>query len=430
MVFCLLFELNVSGETLNETLKLTKENEAKEYQFGVWSTHSKTIAGNARLLVIGSPKDMKLQGSVDIFSRKQNKRIAKLRPPSSSQRQYFGWCVAVNDDFIVVGAWGVNRVYVYNASDPFELLHTLSGGGRFGWSCSIDQENTLVVGAPIYNNRRGAVFVYKLNNLLNEPMRTLQPNDFLVGDRFGDKVAITTNYIAAGTPDKGVYVFDKITDRVCKVEPQNEDRAPSLAINDGRLFVGESSSNTVFIYTVNSSNACTLRHKVHRNVSDTKGFGGFGHTLAVSGNIMVVCNIFAESNKGICYLYMFEEGDDKWRELATLRPSDGIEGDYFGVSLAMDDGGTVIVGSRGKSQGYEAGAVYLYGITNFTQRAQPTTTTATTQLPTTKTKNIYVLIISLISICIVAVLCICFVRHRRIRQRSPIQQNEMEAIYP
>ena len=498
IVLYLLLELNVSSETLYETVKLTKENEAKKYLFGVLSSVSKTIAVNNRLLVIGSPDDMGTQGSVEIFSRKDNKRIAKLRPPSSSYEGHFGWCVAVNDYFIVVGAWSENKVYVYNTSEPFELLHTIRGRDDFGWSCSIDQENTLVVGAAFYNNRRGVAFVYKLNYLTGERsvplIHTLQPND---ENHFGFIVATTANFVAAETGKGVLYVFDKNTDRVCN-EPQkithgksNTYLRTSLAINDGRLYIGKVNLNTVFIYTVSSSNAWKLKYKIHRDVGHIKGFG---HTLAVNGNIMVVCDMYAE-RVGKCYLYMFDEGVDTWREIETLRPSDGIKGDRFGISLAMDDR-TVFIGSRGKSQGYVAGAVYLYDITKFTQidnfhatttpnksqkstvlvtptqlttkttsktQTIPTTTSTTQALPTTATTNTKtltkrstttseilsptttstenfpaigtiptnaVLLVIIITIFIVATLFIFFIRRRRIqqRQRSPTEQNEMEAL--
>ena len=90
IVLYFLVELRVSGETLNETLKLTKENEAEEYMFGVSGLFSKTIAINNRLIVISSP--IQNQGWVDIFSRKDNKRIAKLRSPPSSPYRWL-WIV-------------------------------------------------------------------------------------------------------------------------------------------------------------------------------------------------------------------------------------------------------------------------------------------------------------------------------------------------
>ena len=292
------------------------------------------------------------------------------------------------------------------------------GNGSFGISCSIGPENTLAVGDHIYKNR-GAVFVYKLNYLSGEQsvqlFNILQPNDLLV-EGFGLEVATTAKYIAAGIRSgihKGVvYLFDKNTNHVCKVEPQDKDTETSFAINDVRLYIGERNTK-IFIYTVNACNR--LVGLVNR----------FGFTLAVSGNFMVACDIFYAESLGKCYLYMLNEGG-RMQEIATLRPSDGIEGDYFGRSLAIDDR-TVIIGSYGKSQGYDAGAIYLYDIENFMKKPTTTTTPTTTVLPST-----YIVIISLVSIFIVAILSTFFMRHRRVRrsansQRIPTQQNEMEA---
>jgi len=95
-----------------------------------------------------------------------------ITEPSASNGSYFGHAVSMNwkGTRIAVGAYGVNKVYVFDAtstsSNPWAtyVSNTISGytDSNFGYSVSIGQDidTTLAIGAPNHNR----VDVWKLSN--------------------------------------------------------------------------------------------------------------------------------------------------------------------------------------------------------------------------------------------------------------------------
>ena len=95
-----------------------------------------------------------------------------ITEPSASNGSYFGHTVSMNwkGTRIAVGAYGVNKVYVFDAtstsSNPWAtyVSNTISGytDSNFGYSVSLGQDidTTLAIGAPNHNR----VDVWKLSN--------------------------------------------------------------------------------------------------------------------------------------------------------------------------------------------------------------------------------------------------------------------------
>ena len=66
------------------------------------------------LIIVGTPEDDDNEfnsGSSYLFS-KDGDFITKLLAPDGAGSDYFGWSVAASDNLIVVGAYGVEAVYV------------------------------------------------------------------------------------------------------------------------------------------------------------------------------------------------------------------------------------------------------------------------------------------------------------------------------
>ncbi|WP_028108407.1 FG-GAP repeat protein [Ferrimonas futtsuensis] len=88
---------------------------------------------------------------------------------------------------------------------------------------------------------------------------------------------------------------------------------------------------------------------------------GFGAALALSGNravIGAVRGLADGQHSGTAYLY--EYGQEGWRQTAVLSPSDGGDGLSFGSAVALGDD-RVLVGARlDDDNGRFAGAVYRY----------------------------------------------------------------------
>jgi MYXO-CTERM domain-containing protein len=92
--------------------------------------------------------------------------------------------------------------------------------------------------------------------------------------------------------------------------------------------------------------------------SEPNSGGGFGHSLAVSGDKMLVGAIGDDTNgyrAGAAHVFV--RVGDVWTEKAKLLPSDGAESRRFGMAVAFA-GDSLFVGQRHES--WDLGAVYEF----------------------------------------------------------------------
>ncbi|MGH9939852.1 MAG: FG-GAP repeat protein, partial [Blastocatellia bacterium] len=95
--------------------------------------------------------------------------------------------------------------------------------------------------------------------------------------------------------------------------------------------------------------------------SDGERADQFGISVAVSDETIVVGVPFDNGGSGKGSAYVFTRGGTGWTEQQKLMPSDGVNGDFFGHSVAIS-GGTIVVGapSVGQSGAEDLGAVYVF----------------------------------------------------------------------
>ncbi len=95
--------------------------------------------------------------------------------------------------------------------------------------------------------------------------------------------------------------------------------------------------------------------------SDGAGGDRFGSSVAVEGDTLVVGAYWADApgyQSGAAYV--FRRTGSLWTEEAKITASDGVAGDDFGVSVAVD-GATVVVGANQEGElGAAAGAAYVF----------------------------------------------------------------------
>ncbi|HQF24565.1 MAG TPA: FG-GAP repeat protein, partial [Polyangiaceae bacterium] len=86
-----------------------------------------------------------------------------------------------------------------------------------------------------------------------------------------------------------------------------------------------------------------------------------GYSVAISGDTAVV-GAFGNDEKGVDAgaAYVFTREGSTWVQQQKLLASDGMAGDFFGASVAID-GDTIVVGAYGNDEaGAEAGAAYVF----------------------------------------------------------------------
>jgi FG-GAP repeat len=91
-----------------------------------------------------------------------------------------------------------------------------------------------------------------------------------------------------------------------------------------------------------------------------ESFEGFGSTVAVTGNVMVVGSLFdsydadgdgtLEANAGSAYIYL-RSAQGSWNLLKQLKPSDARAFGQFGTSVAIS-GNTLVIGAGGANATY------------------------------------------------------------------------------
>jgi VCBS repeat-containing protein len=93
----------------------------------------------------------------------------------------------------------------------------------------------------------------------------------------------------------------------------------------------------------------------------------FGYAVAVSGNTAVVGAFGKDSSRGAAYVYVYN--GTSWVRQQQLTASDGVAGDQFGSSVAID-GDRIIIGAHRKDAGRGKAYVYVRSGTAWLEQAK------------------------------------------------------------
>ena len=266
----------------------------------------------------------------------------------------FGSAVAVDGDFMVVGASGLDTltsnpyqdaVYLYqrDVTGSWQFLKKLlssdgAASDRFGFSVAISG-NTIVVGAQEAdlgaNVDQGSAYIFERDhggaNSWGQ-IKKLVVSDGAAFDYFGYSVAISGNTVVVGAS------FDDIGSK--------------------------SNQGSAYIFYRNRGGTNTWGRVKKLIASDGAISDYFGFSVAISGNTVVVGASFdfvgANNLQGSAYLFERDQGSlNNWGETKKLLASDGVAYDYFGYSVAIN-GNTIVVGAVYGDTNYAQGAAYVF----------------------------------------------------------------------
>ncbi len=289
-----------------------------------------------------------------------------------AENDWFGYSVAVESNVAVIGAYqhdtndnadaGAAYVFIRDPltgvwSEPVKLIADDGAENDwFGYSVAVDGE-TIVVGARWHNGKAGAAYVFTRNSMTRvwgndpEPGEThrvetakLTASDGGAFNYFGHSVAVDGETIVIGAPgynaNTGVaYVFTRNSmTRVWGNDPE-----------PGETHRVETAKLTAF----------------NGHAGD-----GFGNSVAVDGETIVVGAQQGDGEKGSAYVFTEPTGDGGWAdntETAKLAASDRELGDHFGNSVAVR-GGSIVVGAYTANinecdecgEDLRSGAAYLF----------------------------------------------------------------------
>jgi FG-GAP repeat len=176
--------------------------------------YGSAVALNDRYVLIGAPdRDSrgKDSGAVDLFDLRTGKKIQELIANDSEAGDLFGYSVAINSQLAFVGAPYSDRrgkdagaAYLFQLSNGEQLRkvdpNSGAAGDLFGYAVAINSEYT-IVGAP-YQDRQGkdsgAAYGFRLAD--DRQLSLLAGEDMGAGDLFGYDVAIFNEYVLVGAP--------------------------------------------------------------------------------------------------------------------------------------------------------------------------------------------------------------------------------------
>ena len=124
------------------------------------------------------------------------------------------------------------------------------------------------------------------------------------------------------------------------------------------------SAGSAYVFQRNQGGADNWGEVTKLTASDVQTFDHFGHSVAISGDIVVV-GAWLESAEGLragaAYVFGRDQGGaDNWGEVAKLTASDAQADDFFGSAVSVSGDTTVIGAYFEDTEGSNAGAAYIF----------------------------------------------------------------------
>ena len=314
---------------MTETAKLTVSNGA----FG----NSVAISGDT--VVVGAVGTDSAYVFVKSGHWSDMTETAKLTASDGAEDDGFGNFVAISGDTVVVGAPGSDfsksSAYVFvksgNWSDMTETAKlTVSDWAAGDWFGPVAiSGDTVVFGAygdDDNGNNSGSAYVFVKSGHWSDMTETakLTASDGAAGDWFGASVAISGDTVVVGA------YWD-----------------------DGK--------GSAYVF-VKSGHWSDMIETAKLTASDGEYFDNFGASVAISGDTVMVGAYWDDDNgndSGSAYVFVKSGHWSDMTEPAKLTASDGAEDDGFGLSVAIS-GDTVVVGAPGYDD--NKGSAYVFEV--------------------------------------------------------------------
>ena len=262
------------------------------------------------------------------------------------------------------------------AGDPLALLAaqqielTVAGGQPqdiFGYSVALDGD-TALVGAPYNGSFRGAAFVFTRSGGVWSQEATLTAWSESFGDRFGYSVALCGDTALVGSDGCDSYrgaafvftrsggVWSQEATLTAPVREAADYFGSVVSLCDGTALVGAHGragfEGVAYVFARSGggwSQEATLTAPGGAAGDD------FGGAVSLTADTALVGASGRDATRGAAYVFARSGGG--WPQEATLRATDGMAGDQFGVSVALS-GDDALVGAWQRDSG--RGAAYVF----------------------------------------------------------------------
>jgi len=396
-----------NGNVWSEWTKLTPVGGGSEDLYG----YSVDVKGD--YAIIGCPFDDDLgEDSGSAYIYKNNLLIwqfeAKLLAEDGGYEDNFGWSVAIDGDYALVGAAGASHSYIdyggavyifHNDGTSWNQAWKLSGtsdGDWLGSSVNLDGDQG-IGGAPGWNNfyevpdvvNAGAVYVF---NDLTPPTPTptgtpcphqekmIIASDGVSNDIFGRSVDTDGLYVYAGSAadtgeaDSGaVYVYTQLLqtwieiEKLSPVPPESSQQfGNSLAADGNYLIIGSqykdhpsyNSAGAVYVYEKDGWdwNEVGVRYALDPYNGDY-----FGMNVDIHGDWAIAgAPLDDDTYDGSGSAYILWRGMGAWTTAKKLVADDPESNDNFGYSVAIHGDRAVAGAKNGNLGSWNSGAAYVF----------------------------------------------------------------------
>jgi hypothetical protein len=308
--------------------------------------------------------------------------LASLATSSGLWAQGYGTSVAVGEDEVVVAEplveTGPGAVFVYSRSGGEWVegqrveASDASQGDHFGRALALDG-TTLIVGATVRENSRGAAYAFErgADGVWTES-QLLLASDGADGDAFGRVVAIEDDLALVSTwghaEGRGaVYVFrrDATGTWTEAAKLMGSDSRPndwfgmSLALDGETILVGapQKSGNRGAVYVFRRDAESDSWVEEAMLSEELPANASFGMAVALSGGHALVGAPGLYNGSGLVFDYRLD-GEAGWVPTGALSAFDAaLPGALFGSAI-VDMGPEVWISAPGAGRG--AGAAYVY----------------------------------------------------------------------
>ena len=367
--------------TIYETQKLSASDGQPGDSFG----HAVSISGN--FAIVGAYTDDDRGGDsgsayIYAFDGTTWNQQAKLTGADEAAFDYFGWAVAISGNIALVaapfdGTLGpdAGAVYVFSfdgaawtqqaklfASDPVNFA-------IFGISVSLSG-NTALIGAQGEALGRGSAYVFTFDGTSWRQQARLSPADGALGDDFGCSVSLSGTRALIGAFDNGVggaaYVFNfngttwSQEAKLTGLDTAGDDTFGwSVSLSGDLALVGaphkQNNRGVAYIFAFDG-----LTWNQQTQLKDPGGLGlaYFGSSVVLSDRVALIgAELFSRPGQ----VYQFVLRRNTWSLKAQLLASDGMPGNYLGVSVALS-GNTVLAGADDTFASNGPGNAYIFSL--------------------------------------------------------------------
>lgn len=326
-----------------------------------------------------------------------NAQINEIKlTPSNRQNSYmFGYAVASDSNYIVVGSPGApypydhfGSAYVFEKSDGVWqekcrlTARDSSISAQFGYSVSVSGDYILI-GAfrdPENGIQSGAAYIFHRDSSGEwKEQQKLVPSDGSAYDEFGTSVSLWGDYAIIGAPFDHInsvetgsaYIFKRDSSawvEAAKLVASNSaGKYPkfgiSVSIYGNYAIIGaysdeefESHPGAAYIFYDNGANWV---QQAKLNASDVEMNHLFGHSVSIYKDYAAVGSSQARTaTNGAAFIY--HRKDTTWTEEAMVEGSSSFYNIDFGLSVSMD-GDYLVVGAPDEdTNGNHSGCAYFF----------------------------------------------------------------------